>query len=62
MLFTFEAESSHQCLCDPDHRAFRMIANLRNVDEDLARRVAGAMNLDVPAASPVAAPVVDLNR
>jgi catalase len=47
--------------CELGHIPERMIANLRNVDEGLARRVAEAMNLDLPEASPVAAPVQDLD-
>lgn len=47
--------------CEHGHVPLRMIANLRNVDEDLARRVADAMNLDLPPASPTAAPVRDLD-
>src|SRR5690606_15514634 len=43
-----------------EHVQLRMIANLRNVDEELAARVADAMNLDLPQASPIAAPVQDL--
>ena len=47
--------------CEHGHIPERMIANLRNVDEDLARRVADAMNLDLPEASPTTAPVLDLD-
>jgi len=43
--------------CELDHIPQRMLANLRNVDESLAKRVAEGMNVDLPAAStPVAAP------
>jgi catalase len=37
------------------------MANLRNVDEDLARRVADGLAMDLPAASPTAAPVIDMD-
>jgi len=53
--FTFELSK-----CEYGHIQQRMIANLRNVDEDLAARVAKAMNVDLPAASPAAVPVVDM--
>jgi catalase len=53
--FTFELSK-----CEHEHIPQRMIANLRNVDEDLAARVAKAMNVDLPAASPTAVPVVDM--
>ncbi|WP_312145693.1 catalase [Brevundimonas sp.] len=46
--------------CEHGHIPLRMIANLRNVDEALARRVADAMDLELPAATPTAAPVRDL--
>ncbi|GAU86658.1 catalase [Bosea sp. BIWAKO-01] len=40
-----------------DHVRLRVLANLRNVDEALARRVADGMNLELPKASvPAAAP------
>jgi catalase len=38
----------------------RMLSNLRNVDESLAKRVAAALALPLPAASTPAAPVLDL--
>jgi catalase len=38
----------------------RMLSNLVNVDPQLARRVAAGLNMDVPEASPAAAPVQDL--
>ena len=38
----------------------RMVANLRNVDEDLARRVADGLNIDLPDASPAARAPVDM--
>jgi catalase len=53
--FTFELSK-----CEYGHIQQRMIANLRNVDEDLAARVAAAMNVDLPEASPAAAPVIDM--
>jgi len=53
--FTFELSK-----CRFEHVQQRTIANLRNVDEDLAARVAKAMNVDLPEASPAAAPVQDL--
>ncbi len=53
--FTFELSK-----CAFEHVQQRMIANLRNVDEDLAARVAKAMNVDLPQATPAFAPVRDL--
>lgn len=38
----------------------RMVANLRNVDEDLARRVADGLGIDLPKANPAAREPVDL--
>ena len=38
-----------------------MVANLRNVDEDLAARVADGLAMDLPDASPTAAPVLDMD-
>jgi len=38
----------------------RVLANLANVDPDLAKRVAKAMNIKAPAASKTAAPVLDM--
>jgi catalase len=38
----------------------RMVANLRNVDEDLAARVADGLGLDLPAASDPASAPIDL--
>jgi catalase len=38
----------------------RVLANLVNVDPNLAGRVAGGLNMEVPDASPAAAPVQDL--
>lgn len=53
--FTFELSK-----CQFEHVQQRTIANLRNVDEELAARVSKAMHVDLPEASPVAAPVQDL--
>ncbi len=39
----------------------RMIANLRNVDEDLAKRVADGMNLDLPKKAQARREVIDLD-
>ena len=47
--------------CEHAHIPQRMIANLRNVDEGLASRVADAMNVELPDASWTAAPVRDLD-
>ncbi len=38
----------------------RMLGNLINVDEDLAARVAGGLNMPLPAANAAAAPVLDM--
>jgi catalase len=54
--FTFELSK-----CEHDHIPQRMIANLRNVDEALAKRVAEAIGVGLPKASPAAAPVVDMD-
>jgi len=43
------------------HIRTRMMANLRNVDEGLATRVASGLGMDLPAPSPTAAPVLNLN-
>ncbi|MCJ8158468.1 catalase [Sphingomonas sp. LaA6.9] len=43
------------------HVRTRMLANLVNVDPDLAGRVGSGLNMPVPKASPVAAPVRDLD-
>jgi catalase len=42
------------------HVRTRMMANLVNVDPALAKRVADGLNMDVPKASPTAAPVKDM--
>jgi catalase len=39
----------------------RMLGNLVNVDPDLAARVAGGLNADVPEPSPAKAPVLDMD-
>ena len=44
-----------------EHIRVQMIANLRNVDEDLAKRVADGLAMDLPPASPAAAPVLDMD-
>ncbi|MGU3391201.1 catalase [Sphingomonas sp. M1A8_2b] len=44
-----------------DHIRIQMMANLRNVDEDLAQRVAAGLAMDLPEASPTAAPVLDMD-
>ena len=46
--------------CDIPAIRERMVANLRNVDEDLATRVAAGLGMPLPPASEAAAPVVDL--
>lgn len=43
------------------HVRTRMMANLRNVDETLAARVASGLGMELPAASRPAAPVLDLD-
>jgi len=43
-----------------EHIRTAMMANLRNVDEDLAARVADGLAMDLPPASPTAAPVLDM--
>lgn len=53
--FTFELSK-----CQFEHVQQRTIANLRNVDEDLATRVAKAMNVDLPEASSTVVPVKDM--
>ena len=37
------------------------MANLRNVDEDLAQRVADGLAMDLPPASETAVPVLDMD-
>ncbi|WP_242095844.1 MULTISPECIES: catalase [unclassified Sphingomonas] len=44
-----------------DHVRLQMMANLRNVDEGLATRVADGLAMDLPEASPTAAPVIDMD-
>lgn len=43
-----------------EHIRIAMLANLRNVDEQLAARVADGLAMELPAASPRAVPVQDL--
>jgi catalase len=43
-----------------DHVRSRVVANLRNVDEDLAARVAAGLAIELPPASKPAVPVQDL--
>ncbi|GGB42974.1 catalase [Sphingomonas metalli] len=43
-----------------EHIRTAMMANLRNVDERLASRVADGLAMDLPDASPTAAPVLDM--
>ena len=43
-----------------EHIRIAMMANLRNVDEDLASRVADGLAMDLPPASKTAAPVLDM--
>ncbi len=42
------------------HIRTAMLANLRNVDEKLAARVADGLAMDLPKAAPAAAPIVDM--
>ncbi|GEM72584.1 catalase [Sphingomonas aquatilis NBRC 16722] len=44
-----------------EHIRIAMMANLRNVDEDLASRVADGLAMDLPPASKTAAPVLDMD-
>ncbi len=44
-----------------EHIRLAVLANLRNVDEDLARRVADGLAMDLPPASRTAAPVIDMD-
>ncbi|MFG6283500.1 catalase [Sphingomonas sp. S6] len=43
-----------------EHIRIAMMANLRNVDENLAKRVAVGLAMDLPPASKTAAPVLDM--
>ena len=43
-----------------EHIRLAMLANLRNVDEELATRIADGLAMDLPPASPTAAPVIDM--
>lgn len=44
-----------------EHIRVAVMANLRNVDETLAQRVADGLAMDLPAASKTAAPVLDMD-
>ncbi len=44
-----------------EHIRIAAMANLRNVDETLAQRVADGLAMDLPPASPTAAPVLDMD-
>ena len=44
-----------------EHIRTAMLANLRNVDEDLASRVADGLAMDLPEASPTKVPVQDMD-
>lgn len=44
-----------------EHIRLAVVANLRNVDEDLAARVADGLAMDLPPASKTAAPVLDMD-
>ena len=44
-----------------EHIRVAVMANLRNVDESLAKRVADGLAMDLPEASPTAAPVIDMD-
>ena len=44
-----------------EHIRVAVMANLRNVDEGLAKRVADGLAMDLPEASPTAAPVIDMD-
>jgi catalase len=46
--------------CSLEHVRIRVMANLRNVDEDLARRVAAGLAMDLPQATPPARAPIDL--
>ncbi len=47
--------------CRFEHVRLRILANLQNVDEDLAARVAFGLNMDLPAASTPAAAPLDMD-
>jgi len=44
-----------------EHIRRQVMANLRNVDEQLATRVAEGLAMDLPEAAPAAAPVIDMD-
>jgi catalase len=54
--FVFELSK----VADLDQVPTRMVANLRNVDEDLAKRVADGLNIELPAKSEAARNPVDM--
>ncbi|TPG20531.1 catalase [Sphingomonas koreensis] len=54
--FTFELSK-----VSLEHIRIAVMANLRNVDEDLAQRVADGLGMDLPEASPTAAKVIDMD-
>jgi catalase len=43
-----------------EHVRIRVLANLLNVDQDLAGRVAAGLNMDLPKASQAAAPIIEM--
>ena len=43
-----------------EHVRRQLMANLRNVDEELAQRVADGLAMDLPEASPLRVPIVDM--
>ena len=46
--------------CSLEHVRLAMMANLRNVDEDLAKRVAAGLAMELPPASPTKVPVQEM--
>ena len=46
--------------CEMEHIRLQVVANLRNVDEGLAGRVADGLNMDLPPASTAKAKVIDM--
>ena len=44
-----------------EHVRTKMMANLRNVDEKLAQRVADGLDMEMPQASPSAMPILDMD-
>jgi len=47
--------------CSLEHVRTRILANLQNVDQDLASRVAEGLNMKLPTPSTTAAPVLDMD-